>query len=267
MIKISVEDNRTGKLIKLEVEEHHIIKKIVNIVIEHMGLSTVEQRSYKLVLNGQELPTNITVKDAVNKFGLKRNAKLTLIRMTIGQQLMQELRTEPLTISQLSEKTRIEEPIIRTTINRLKEKGLIEETGLFIDRYKVYRITDKMLNVSVLLKMLMKIEGVKVVVLTNINQGIPISSILPEGVDENRIAAMTEQIIAMGERACLEMRKGSLNMEFIQGEHGILLIVRCGPDIFLTISFDATISNEQLFTKHFKTIDLIRNTIADLSPE
>ncbi len=186
--------------------------------------------------------------------------------MTIGQLVMKELRTKPLTISQLSEKIGIEEPNIRTTINRLKEKGLIEETGLFIDRYKIYRITDKILNVTILLKMLMKIEGVHAVALINI-QGIPISTILPEGSDDTKVAAITLALVTLGERACREYKKGNLNILFIQGENGKFLIVDCGPDFVLTLSLDAKISKEQLFTEHFKTIDLVRYTIADLSPK
>ena len=83
-MKISVEDSRTGKLIKLDVKEHHIIEKIVDIIIKHMGIISVEQRSYTLVLNGQELPTNITVKDAVHKLGLKENDKLALWARVVG---------------------------------------------------------------------------------------------------------------------------------------------------------------------------------------
>ncbi len=179
---------------------------------------------------------------------------------------MRELKNQPLTTSQLSEKTGIEEPKIRTTINRLKEKGLIEETGLFIDRYKIYRITNKILNVTLLLKMIMKIEGVLAVALIN-SQGIPISSILPEGSDDTKVAAMTAAVLSLSERACREYKKGSLNIVFIQGDKGKLLVVDCGSDFFLTLSLDATISKEQLFTEHFKTIDLIRYTIADLSPD
>ncbi|TFG05911.1 MAG: hypothetical protein EU539_08850 [Promethearchaeota archaeon] len=83
-MKISVEDSRTGKLIKLDVKEHHVIEKIVDIIIKHMGIISVEQRSYTLVLNGQELPPNITVADAVHKFGLKENDKLALWARVIG---------------------------------------------------------------------------------------------------------------------------------------------------------------------------------------
>ena len=83
-MKISVEDSRTGKLIKLDVKEHHVIEKIVDIIIKHMGIISVEQRSYTLVLNGQELPTNITVKDAIHKYGLKEEDKLALWARVVG---------------------------------------------------------------------------------------------------------------------------------------------------------------------------------------
>lgn len=83
-MRISVEDSRTGKLIKLDVKEHHIIERIVDIIIKHMGIISAEQRSYTLVLEGQELPTTITVEDAIHKFGLKENDKLSLWARVVG---------------------------------------------------------------------------------------------------------------------------------------------------------------------------------------
>lgn len=83
-MRISVEDSRTGKLIKLDVKEHHVIERIVDIIIKHMGIISAEQRSYTLVLNGQELPTTITVNDAVHKFGLKEDDKLALWAKVVG---------------------------------------------------------------------------------------------------------------------------------------------------------------------------------------
>ena len=83
-MKISVEDSRTGKLIKLDVKEHHVIERIVDIIIKHMGIISAEQRSYTLVLNGQELPTSITVQDAIHKFGLKEDDKLALWARVVG---------------------------------------------------------------------------------------------------------------------------------------------------------------------------------------
>ena len=83
-MKISVEDSRTGKLIKLDVKEHHVIERIVDIIIKHMGIISAEQRSYTLVLNGQELPTTITVQDAIHKYGLKEDDKLALWARVVG---------------------------------------------------------------------------------------------------------------------------------------------------------------------------------------
>ena len=174
------------------------------------------------------------------------------------------MKNKPLTISQLSEILGIEEPNIRTTIKRLKDKGLIEETGMFVDRYKIYRMSEKALNSTVMLRMLMKIEGVKAVALISID-GLPVGSILPEGSSDARYAAMTAALVSLGERACKETKKGGLNIVFIQGEEGKILVVDCGPDFVLTMSLDTTISKEHLFTEYFKTIDLVRSTIADMS--
>ena len=83
-MRISVEDSRTGKLIKLDVKNHHQIERIVDIIIKHMGIISAEQRSYTLVLKDQELPNSITIEDAVHKFGLQENDKLILWAKVIG---------------------------------------------------------------------------------------------------------------------------------------------------------------------------------------
>ncbi len=83
-MRISVEDSRTGKIIKLDVKNHHQIERIVDIIIKHMGIISAEQRSYSLVLESTELPSTITIEDAVHKFGLKENDKLVLWAKVIG---------------------------------------------------------------------------------------------------------------------------------------------------------------------------------------
>ncbi len=83
-MRISVEDTRTGKLIKLDVKEQHIIEHIIDIVIKHMGIISAEQRSYTLVLHDAELPNSITIEDAIHKFGLKEEDKLALWARVIG---------------------------------------------------------------------------------------------------------------------------------------------------------------------------------------
>jgi hypothetical protein len=86
-MKISVEDSRTGKIIKLEVKDHHQIERIIDIVVKHLGIITSEQRSYTLVLKNKELPNKITVSDAVHKFGLKEKETLILWTRVVGGSL------------------------------------------------------------------------------------------------------------------------------------------------------------------------------------
>ncbi len=83
-MRLSVEDSRTGKLIKLDVKNHHQIERIVDIIVKHMGIISAEQRSYSLVLKDHELPSKITVADAIHKYGLKENDKLILWAKVIG---------------------------------------------------------------------------------------------------------------------------------------------------------------------------------------
>lgn len=83
-MRIAVEDSRTGKLIKLDVKNHHKIERIVDIIIKHMGIISAEQRSYTLVLDGRELPPEITIEDCIHKFGLKENDKLALWAKVVG---------------------------------------------------------------------------------------------------------------------------------------------------------------------------------------
>ena len=84
ILRIQVEDSRTGKLIKLDVKEHHKIERIVDIIIKHMGIISAEQRSYTLVHDGSELPGGITIADCIHKHGLKENDKLSLWARVVG---------------------------------------------------------------------------------------------------------------------------------------------------------------------------------------
>ena len=83
-MRISIEDTRTGKRLKLDVKEHHIIERIIEIVIKHMGFINSEQRSYTLVYKEKELPNSMSIKEIVHKFGLKEYDNLMLWTKVIG---------------------------------------------------------------------------------------------------------------------------------------------------------------------------------------
>ena len=83
-MRITIEDTRTGKVIKMDVKEHHQIERIIDTVIKQMGIISSEQRSYSLVYNDKELPNTITIGDAKHKYGLKEGEKLALWAKVIG---------------------------------------------------------------------------------------------------------------------------------------------------------------------------------------
>ena len=183
---------------------------------------------------------------------------------TIAEKLIVELKTKALTILQLSEITGIEEPKIRTTINRLKEKTIVRETGMFLDRYKIYKLSDQLFNAAFIMRMIKKLDGVTAVILISNVDGAPISSILPEGGIESRYAAMTVAMFSLMERACKDTNKGKFKFCHIEGEDGKLLIISLNKGLILSISFDLTVDNDLIFTSYLKIIDLIGNSLSDL---
>ena len=81
---ISVEDTRGGKIIKLDVNQKHLVESIITIVVKNMNVITSEQRSFALIYKGKELPNSITIGDVVKNYGLKENDKLELWAKVVG---------------------------------------------------------------------------------------------------------------------------------------------------------------------------------------
>lgn len=135
---------------------------------------------------------------------------------------------------------------------------------MFLDRYKVYKLSDKLLNASFIMGLIKKLDGVKAAMLISNVDDAPINSILPEGINESRYAAMTIAMYSMMERACIETNKGKFKFCYIEGEDGKLLMISLNKGLILSISFDSTINNERVFTTYIKIIDLISDSLSDL---
>ncbi len=64
------------------------------------------------------------------------------------------------------------------------------------------------------------IEALSVVSL----DGLPISSLLPERAEEDRIAALSATILSLGERAAEELKKGTLEQAYVKGANGYVIV-------------------------------------------
>jgi len=65
--------------------------------------------------------------------------------------------------------------------------------------------------------------------------GLTIASALPPDADEERIAAMCAAAFSTAERICKELNKGSVQMSFVRGDGGYVLVTSSGPNAILMV--------------------------------
>jgi hypothetical protein len=65
--------------------------------------------------------------------------------------------------------------------------------------------------------------------------GFTMAAALPEGMQPDRVGAMSAAILGLGERAAAELGRGHLSQVFIEGEDGYVLLVAAGSRAVLTV--------------------------------
>ncbi len=60
------------------------------------------------------------------------------LEKSVAERILIFLKEKDATVKDLSEGLDLSENVIRTTINRMKENDLVQETGVFRDRFKIY---------------------------------------------------------------------------------------------------------------------------------
>lgn len=64
--------------------------------------------------------------------------------------------------------------------------------------------------------------------------GLIIASALPQGVEEDRVSAMSAAMLSLGERIANELGRGSLDQVYIRGEKGYVILMSVGEEAVLT---------------------------------
>jgi predicted regulator of Ras-like GTPase activity (Roadblock/LC7/MglB family) len=64
--------------------------------------------------------------------------------------------------------------------------------------------------------------------------GLTIASALPQGVEEDRVSAMSAAMLSLGERIASELGRGSLEQVYIRGEKGYVVLMSVGQEAVLT---------------------------------
>ena len=64
--------------------------------------------------------------------------------------------------------------------------------------------------------------------------GLTIASVLPQGVEEDRVSAMSAAMLSLGERIANELGRSSLEQIYIKGKLGYVVLMSVGNDAVLT---------------------------------
>jgi predicted regulator of Ras-like GTPase activity (Roadblock/LC7/MglB family) len=64
--------------------------------------------------------------------------------------------------------------------------------------------------------------------------GLTIASALPQGIEEDRVSAMSAAMLSLGERIAGELGRGSLEQVYIKGVSGYVILMSVGEDAVLT---------------------------------
>lgn len=70
--------------------------------------------------------------------------------------------------------------------------------------------------------------------------GLAIAAVLPQGVEEDRVAAMSAAMLSLGERIASELGRSTLEQVYVKGVKGYIILMSIGDNAVLT-----SIANEQ----------------------
>jgi Uncharacterized distant relative of homeotic protein bithoraxoid len=88
--------------------------------------------------------------------------------------------------------------------------------------------------------------------------GLPISSVLKPGMEEDRLAAMSAAILSLGERVAEELAKGTLEQITIKGQNGYVILTGVGTDAVMVVLANNNVKLGLLLMEIKKTQEKLR---------
>jgi uncharacterized protein len=65
--------------------------------------------------------------------------------------------------------------------------------------------------------------------------GLSMASILPGGIEEDRVSAMSAAMLSLGERISSELSRGALAQVNVRGDNGYVILTAVGEEAVLTV--------------------------------
>ncbi|TBR60711.1 diacylglyceryl transferase [Mastigocladus laminosus UU774] len=65
--------------------------------------------------------------------------------------------------------------------------------------------------------------------------GLSLAAVLPTGMDDDRVSAMSAAMLSLGERIGSELSRGNIDRIYVEGTKGYGILTSCGEDAVLLI--------------------------------
>ena len=65
--------------------------------------------------------------------------------------------------------------------------------------------------------------------------GLMMAALLPAGMDEDRVGAMSAAMLSLGDRTSGELARGGLEQVLVKGDNGYILMTHAGPEAVVTV--------------------------------
>lgn len=92
--------------------------------------------------------------------------------------------------------------------------------------------------------------------------GLPISSVLPTVLDEERTAAMSAAMLSLGEQIAKDLARGAIERILVEGEKGCSILVGCGEEVVLLILASKESKQGILFLAIKRLVDDLKSLLA-----
>ena len=90
-------------------------------------------------------------------------------------------------------------------------------------------------------------------------EGLIVQSILEEGMNEIKVAAMTATILSVAERVLIELRSGKLDVCILQGDEGNFVVMQAGEELILALCLDPDARMDTAFIEMRKVSEQIKS--------
>ena len=70
--------------------------------------------------------------------------------------------------------------------------------------------------------------------------GLSLASVLPGGMDDERVSAMSASMLSLGERIGIELSRGNIDRIYVEGSKGYGILTSCGEDAVLLVLANET---------------------------